>query len=75
MKYKIETASGLTFFQHKSCVADIPETLRKGSIISIVERGGNVFTLGGTKQYWRKRRPVCIIDSRPSLMATRIGIV
>lgn len=74
-KYKIETRSGLTFYKNRKCMNDIPEVLRRHSIISVIERSGNQFALGGMKQYYRKRKPVCIVDSRPNVMAVKIGIL
>jgi hypothetical protein len=74
-KYKIENhLSGLTFYKNRKSINDIPAILRQHSTISIVERGGNQFALGGMKQYYRKRKPVCIVDSRPSVMAIKMGL-
>lgn len=75
MNYKIECQkTGLVFYKNRKCIADIPLILREHAIISIVSRKGNLFDIGGTKQYYRKRKPVCIVDSRPNVMATKLKI-
>jgi hypothetical protein len=75
-KYKIENhLTGLTFYKNRESVNDIPAILRQQSTISVVQHKGSLFDIGGTKQYYRKRKPICIVDSRPNVMVQKLGIL
>ena len=75
MKYEIiSKTTGQVFTQYGKSIADVRYKIGHANVvIKPMLRKGNQFDIGG-KQYWTKRKAGCIVDSRPSIMAEKLGI-